>query len=79
MKQAKSALDAKEYVKARYNYLQSYNAFASAKNYPQAAEAGGNVATLYHRENYYKEAFDILNKVDMIVAQGEAETVKTMP
>lgn len=79
MKQAKSALDAKEYVKARYNYLQSYNAFASAKNYPQAAEAGVNVAKLYHRENYYKEAFDILNKVDMIVAQGEAETGKTMP
>ena len=63
MKQAQSALDAKEYVKARYNFLQSYNAYAAAKNYPKAAEAAVNVAKLYHRENYYKEAFDILNKV----------------
>lgn len=79
MKQAQSALDAKEYVKARYNFLQSYNAYAAAKNYPKAAEAAVNVAKLYHRENYYKEAFDILNKVDMAVAQGESESGKTMP
>lgn len=79
MKQAKSALEAKEYVKARYNFLQSYNAYALAKKYPEATEAGVNVAKLYHRENYFKEAFDMLNKVDMAVAQGELETGKAMP
>lgn len=79
MKQAKSALEAKEYVKARYNFLQSYNAYATAKKYAEATEAGVNVAKLYHRENYYKEAFDMLNKVDMVVGQGELESGRQMP
>lgn len=79
MKQAKNALEAKEYAKARYTFLQSYNANTSAKKYPEAAEAGVNVAVLYYRENYYKEAFDMLNKVDMTVTQGETETRKAMP
>lgn len=79
MKQAKTALEAKEYVKARYNFLQAYKAYAASKKYAEATEAGVNVAALYHRENYYKEAFDMLNGVDMNVSQGETESGKTMP
>lgn len=73
MKQADSALEGKEYAKARYNYLQAFNAFYAAKKYGDATKAGIKVAALYHRENYYKEAFDILNRVDQTIAQGEQE------
>ncbi len=79
MTQARSALEAKEYVKARYNFLQAFNSYVSEKKYDEAAEAGVNAAALYHRENYFKEAFDLLNRVDMAVTQGENETGKTKP
>jgi len=53
MKQAQENLAKKEYIKARYLFLQAYNAFATQENYAQAVKCGVNASTLYHRENYY--------------------------
>ncbi len=60
MKQAQENLTKKEYIKARYLFLQAYNAFATQDKYAQAVECGVNASALYHRENYYKEAFELL-------------------
>ena len=57
MKQAQESLAKKEYIKARYLFLQAYNSFASQEKYTQAVECGVNASALYHRENYYMEAF----------------------
>ena len=62
MKQAQESLAKKEYIKARYLFLQAYNSFASQEKYTQAVECGVNASALYHRENYYKEAFELLRK-----------------
>ena len=34
---------------------------------------------LYHRENYYKEAFELLRGAEQVVATGEQKTGKAMP
>ena len=48
------------------DFLQAYNAFASKNDYEKAVDAGVNAAALYHRENYYKEAFDLLSLNDNV-------------
>ena len=67
MKQAQENLTKKEYIKARYLFLQAYNAFATQDKYAQAVECGVNASALYHRENYYKEAFELLRGAEQVV------------
>ena len=79
MKQAQESLAKKEYIKARYLFLQAYNAFAGQDKYDKAVECGVNASALYHRENYYQEAFELLRGAEQVVAAGEQKTGKAMP
>ncbi|ADV42973.1 integral membrane sensor signal transduction histidine kinase [Bacteroides helcogenes P 36-108] len=79
MKQAQENLAKKEYTKARYLFLQAYNTFSSQEQYRKAVECGINASALYHRENYYKEAFELLRGAEMTVAAGEQKNGKAMP
>ncbi len=65
-RQAIEALDQKEYIKARYLYLQAYTALAKSGDPAVAAECAVNAAALYHRENFFKEAFDLLRGADAL-------------
>ena len=67
MSQAQKHLDNKEYIQARYNFVQAFSQFASDSVYDKAVDAGVKAAALYHRENYYKEAFEQLGKVDRML------------
>ena len=78
-RQARESLEQKDYIRARYLFLQAYNAFAADGQYAQAAECGVQAAALYHRENYYKEAFELLYSVEQTVIGGERKTGKEMP
>ena len=79
MKQAQENLAKKEYIKSRYLFLQAYNAFASQDKYDKTVECGVNAAALYHRENYYKEAFELLRGAEQVVAAGEQKSGKALP
>lgn len=79
MKQARESLEKKEYIKARYLFLQAYNSFASQEKYAQAVECGVNASALYHRENYYKEAFELLRSTEQLVGAGEQKLQKALP
>ena len=79
MKQAQENLAKKEYIKARYLFLQAYNAFAAQEKYSQAVECGVNASALYHRENYYKEAFELLRGTEQLVGTGEQKLKKGLP
>lgn len=79
MKQAQENLAKKEYIKARYLFLQAYNAFAAQEKYSQAVECGVNASALYHRENYYKEAFELLRGTEQLVGAGEQKLKKGLP
>ncbi len=79
MKQAQENLAKKEYIKARYMFLQAYNAFSSQEKYDKAVECGVSAGALYHRENYYKEAFELLRGAEQVVAAGEQKTGQALP
>lgn len=79
MKQAQENLAKKEYIKARYLFLQAYNAYASQEKYDRAVECGVNASALYHRENYYKEAFELLRGAEQLVTAGEQKLNKALP
>lgn len=79
MKQAKANLEEKKYTNARYLFLQAYNNFASNGNPASAVECGVNACALYHRENLYQEAFELLRGIEQVVATGEQKTGKAMP
>lgn len=79
MKQAQESLAKKEYIKARYLFLQAYNAFSTRDQYENAVECSINASTLYHRENYYKEAFELLRSTEQVVTAGEQKSEKKMP
>ena len=79
MKQAQENLAKKEYIKARYLFLQAYNAFATQENYAQAVKCGVNASALYHRENYYKEAFELLRNAEQLIGNGEQKLKKNLP
>ncbi|MDE6349106.1 MAG: sensor histidine kinase [Bacteroides sp.] len=79
MKQAQESLAKKEYIKARYLFLQAYNAFSTRDQYENAVECSINASALYHRENYYKEAFELLRSTEQVVTAGEQKSEKKMP
>ncbi|MEY8605807.1 sensor histidine kinase [Muribaculum intestinale] len=78
-KQAQSFFADKEYTKARYYFLQAYNSFYAKKDMPDAVECGVKASALYHRENYYKEAFDLLRKVETSLSEEEIASGKQLP
>ncbi len=79
MKQAQASLDNKEYVKARYLFLQAYHSFVSAGQTDNAVKCAVNTASLYHRENYYKEAFEVLSRLDGILSETESAKARPRP
>lgn len=79
MNQAQENLAKREYIKARYGFLQAYNSFAAQGDYARAVTCGVKVCALYHRENYYKEAFEMLRGAESLVYEGQQKTGKQMP
>ena len=77
--QAQSSFENKDYTKARYLYIQAYKDYANEGKITQAIECGTQAASLYHRENYYQEAFDLCRQMSQIVANQEhAEQKETV-
>lgn len=79
MKQAQALLQKKEYIKSRYLFLQAYNAFSTQGKYAEAIDCGSQVSTLYHRENYYKEAFEMCRSMEQLVLVAEQKQGKSLP
>lgn len=77
MKQARNNLEQKEYTKARYLFIQAYKAFVNAGDYTQAIECGTKAASLYYRENYYQEAFDLCRQMNQFLLTEEQKAQKT--
>lgn len=78
-KQAQENLADKEYIRARYLFLQAYNAYADEAKYEPAVACGVQASALYHRENYYNEAFELLYKIEQTLIEGERKAGHSMP
>ena len=79
MRQAQDFLANKEYVKARSTFFHAFNAFVAAGQSEKATFCGTKVASLYYRENYYKEAFDILRAADQAIIAAEQKSHSQHP
>lgn len=79
MTQAQENLEKKEYIKARYLFLQAYKAYSSQEKYEKAVVCGVNTSALYHRENLYKEAFNLLREIDQFIKESELKLEKDLP
>lgn len=79
MKQAQEFLANKEYTQARSLFLRAYNSFAASEQYGKATKCGVQTAALYHRENFYKEAFDMLRSTDQLITVCEQKSRQTRP
>lgn len=77
--QAEKSLAQKDYTQARYLFLKAYQTYTNRGDYTQAAECGIQTCALYHRENLYKEAFDILRQTESTVVIGEKKSGKPLP
>lgn len=76
--QARQSLEQKEYIRARYYFLQAYYAYAASGQCAQATDCGIRASTLYRREGYYKEAFELLDKVTQTLTASEQATGKSL-
>ena len=76
--QAQSSFENKDYTKARYLYIQAYKDYANEGKITQAIECGTQAASLYYRENYYQEAFDLCRQMNQIVANQEQTEQKKL-
>lgn len=77
-KEAQNSLSQKEYVKARYYFLQSYRAFSAQDNYEEAIRCGLQTNALYLRENLYQEGFDLCRDMYQTVWRGEQKLNKAL-
>ena len=76
--QAEQALERKEYIKARFNYLQAYQAYIENKQYDLAGACCAQCGALYSRESLYKEAFDLFHDADILLAKIERTEGKNL-
>ena len=61
---------------ARFNYIRAFEDYANKGQMKQSVECGTKGVALYYRENYWKEAFDLLRRIDQTIIakkQGNAE------
>ncbi len=77
--QAATALENKEYTTARFYFKRAYESYSGAGQIGPAVDCAVNVSSLYHRENFYKEAFEILSTADALVAAEEQRAAKPAP
>jgi len=55
---------------ARFHFIRAFEDYAGKGKMQQSVECAAKAATLYYKENYYKEAFDLLRRVDQTINVG---------
>lgn len=75
-KEAEDALSAKNYTTARFKYFKAYDAYVGEGKPDQAVDCIVKGAELYHRENYYKEAFEKLSAAEYMLNSAEKASGK---
>jgi len=72
LRQRAEAEDAKGNVAtARYLFIRSFEDYVKNEQMQPGVECAVRAAALYHKESYYKEAFDLLRRADQAIAAGK--------
>lgn len=71
--QAEAASQKGSVASARYLYIRAFEDYASKGQMEQSVECGTKATQLYYKENYYKEAFDLLRRIDQAIIAKETK------
>ena len=52
----------------RYHYIRAFEDYVNKGKMQQGVECGIKATALYYKENYYKEAFDLLHRIDQSIS-----------
>ncbi len=63
-KRAETSLKENKTADARYHFIRAYEDYMNKGNYQVGTECGVKAVALYYKENYFKEAFDLLSRID---------------
>ena len=65
---------------SRFYYIRAFEDYAGKGQLRQGVECGVKATALYYKENYYKEAFDLLRRIDqtIIAAKPKAELASAL-
>jgi len=55
----------------RFLYIRAFEDYAAKGQIAQGVECGTKATALYYKENYYKEAFDLLRRIDQTISQSQ--------
>ena len=61
---AEAADEGKNIANARFLYIRAFEDYANKGLTKQGVECGVKATALYYKENYYKEAFDLLHRIE---------------
>ncbi len=66
--QRAEAIDVKQHIaQARSTYIHAFNDYANRGQVAQGVECAVKATQLYYKENFYKEAFDLLRSADQVI------------
>jgi len=75
---AESASSAKGSVAtARYTYIRAFEDYVSKGQLREGVECATKATALYYKENYYKEAFDLLRRADQAIIAARKSQVES--
>lgn len=73
---AEAALESAKPIEARYTYIRAYEDYANKGQMKQSVECGVKATALYHRENLYKEAFELLRRIEQSIIASQLDASK---
>ncbi len=76
--QAYRSLNSGKYIEARSLYKKAHEGFAAQGDYLNAVECGLKTDSLYVKENFFKEAFELCRNMDAIILKGEEKEKKKL-
>jgi len=74
LQQRAEAVDTKvDIAKARSMYIRAFEDYANQGQIRQGAECAAKAAALYYKENFYKEAFDLMRRLDQAINASKTD------
>ena len=70
-KRAEAVNSKKNIASARSLYIHAFNDYANKGQIRQGVECAVKATALYYKENFYKEAFDLLRRADQVIITGK--------
>ena len=60
---------------ARFLYIRAFEDYANKGQMQQGVECGVKATALYYKENFYKEAFDLLRRIDQNIESSTQQSI----